>query len=230
MVRVVPRRLPAPRFRFVGLLLALLVAAIGLTFAASGDAVLPGDVAVARGVQGSDLPGARVLAVIAYVLGATPVVTALGLALTVAMARAGRRAEVVFLATVLVVRGGNWLLKALAESPRPAAYHVRVTEEASGLGFPSSHVISAVLLYGAVICLSCRVVRPRTARIALVTVAVAAILVTGFGRVYTGAHWPSDVLGGYLWGIVLLLALRWGYHAVHRRWQPTPLIAGRQPA
>jgi len=38
---------------------------------------------------------------------------------------------------------------------------------------------------------------------------LALILLTGYGRILVGAHWPSDVLGGYLWGgLLLLLALR----------------------
>lgn len=35
---------------------------------------------------------------------------------------------------------------------------------------------------------------------------LALILLTSYGRIYTGAHWPSDVLGGYLWGTLLLTA------------------------
>ena len=44
----------------------------------------------------------------------------------------------------------------------------------------------------------------------LVRTGVAATLLvvlalTGIVNVWLGVHWPSDVLGGYLWGAVLLL-------------------------
>ncbi len=207
------------------LCLSLLLATLFLTAAAAGDNVLPGDVAVANGVQRGDLPGAEQLAAIAYLLGGTPLVTAAGAVLMTAFARAGRRAEALFLLAILVVRGGNWLLKAVTESPRPTPSLVRVTEQASGLGFPSSHVVSAVLLYGSLIYLAPRLVRPRLLQRLVVAAAAAAIAVTGFGRIYTGAHWPSDVLGGYLWGTLLLLLVLWGYHLVRHR-SPTLKMAG----
>ena len=198
-------------------ILPLLAATLLLTVAAAGDGVLPGDVAVANGVQRGGLPGAGALAVVAYLLGSTPLVTGGTVALAAAFARAGRRPEALFLLAILVVRGGNWLLKAIAESPRPEPWLVRVTEDASGLGFPSSHVVSAVLLYGSVICLRRRLVRPRLLRLLLAVGAAAAIVITGFGRIYTGAHWPSDVLGGYLWGTLLLLTVLWGHQWLRSR-------------
>ncbi len=220
-----PMRIGGPLPLRPWLCLPLLLATLLLTVAAAGDNVLPGDVAVANGVQRGDLPGADRLAAIAYLLGGTPLVTTAGAALMVAFARAGRRAEALFLLAILIVRGGNWLLKAIAESPRPTPSLVRVTEQASGLGFPSSHVISAVLLYGSIIYLAPRLVRPRPLRHLVVAAAAAAIAVTGFGRIYTGAHWPSDVLGGYLWGALLLLLVLWGHQLVRHR-SRTPKMVG----
>ena len=197
--------------------LPLLAAALVLTVAAAGQNVLPGDVAVASEVQEGHLPGSDVLAWLAYLMGGTPVVTAVALALVGLFARAGRRAEMLFLLAIIVVRGSNWLLKAVAESPRPEPHQVRVVEDASGLGFPSSHVISAVLLYGSIIYLSQHCIRSRALRLLVVAAAAGAIVVTGFGRIYTGAHWPSDVLGGYLWGTLLLTVVLCGYRLVRLR-------------
>ena len=42
------------------------------------------------------------------------------------------------------------------------------------------------------------------------------LLTVGFGRLWYGAHWPTDVLGGYALGAMLLLPLFWAYRAVER--------------
>ena len=201
----------------------LLAAALWLTVEAAGNGVLPGDVAIAKRVQRSDLPGAEHLAWLAYLIAGAPVVTVLGTTIMFFLGRAGRHAEAFFFFAVVLIRGLNSVLKSVAESPRPHNGAVRITEDAEGLGFPSGHVMSAVLLYGSIIYLSRYIVRHRHARYALVGVAAFAIVVTGFGRIYTGAHWPSDVLGGYLWGTLFLLLVLWAYRTdrlrhVQRAW------------
>lgn len=74
--------------------------------------------------------------------------------------------------------------------------------------YPSGHAGSALLAYGALIALAWP---HATWRRIVVGLGVFVIAGAGFGRVYLGVHWPTDVLSGYLLGgcwLAIGLALR----------------------
>ncbi len=183
------------------------VATAALSVAAAGDGVLPGDAALARWLQDAPVPGAEALARFATAVGSAPVILGLTAPLALLLAWRGEPRWASLLVAVVLLRALNPALKLLIASPRPTADLVRVDELATRHGFPSGHVMGVTLLFGGTIWLAERVIERGLVRRLVQAAAGLVILVTGFGRVYVGAHWPSDVLGGYLWGVTCLLLL-----------------------
>ncbi len=73
---------------------------------------------------------------------------------------------------------------------------------ASGFAYPSGHTATATVGYGlaAVLVLALGVRQQRLVVAAAIVIAAGV----GFSRVYLGVHWPSDVMGGWTYGITWL--------------------------
>ncbi|HEX7975804.1 MAG TPA: phosphatase PAP2 family protein [Anaerolineales bacterium] len=67
--------------------------------------------------------------------------------------------------------------------------------------FPSGHGISAVLFFGLLAYLIVPRLKSGAARAAVILAALALILYVGFGRLYVGGHFLTDVLAGYALGL-----------------------------
>jgi len=103
--------------------------------------------------------------------------------------------------TVLFLLSGylNSFAKALGSQPRPFEYDSRAKKlvEATGFGLPSGHTQSTVTIWGYI------AVRFRNRGAWIL--AAALIIMVPLSRVYLGVHFPTDVLGGYLLGLIILL-------------------------
>ena len=196
----------------------LLLAAVGLSLVAAGDGVVPGDVAVAQAVQRAMLPAGRGLVEAVNWIGeAYSGRIVLLLVFALILMRYRHRAEALLVAATLPLRLLNGALKALVGSPRPTGDVVEVLERADGLGFPSGHASGAVLFYGALIAVAPCLFRSPTVCWVFRLACAAMIVLVGVSRVAVGAHWPSDVLGGYLWGGLLLALLLTIYRVILQR-------------
>jgi membrane-associated phospholipid phosphatase len=191
---------------FLGLLVLWLLG-IMLALVAAGENVVPGDPRFARWVQNADGAVARAVAALGNRAGAYWTGLALSLPLIIGFAWTRRWRPVILLVAVLAIRALNNTIKALVDSPRPTPDLVRVTEDAHGLGFPSGHAMGATLTFGALAVLTWRYLPTGPWRTSIALACLAMIPVVGFGRIQTGAHWPTDVLGGYLLGAAILLTL-----------------------
>ena len=106
------------------------------------------------------------------------------------------------LATAVVAAGlSHQVLKRLLDRPRPPD-PLAVGGMFDGWAFPSGHATQSLAVWGllAVIASS----RLRRRRWLPPVLAGVVVLAVGASRVYLGAHWPSDVVGGFaLGGLVL---------------------------
>jgi len=73
--------------------------------------------------------------------------------------------------------------------------------------FPSGHSVLAMVMYGVIVYKTHDKLRSKRAKAALVVGALLMVLGIGVSRVYLGAHYPSDVAGGYFVGAVWLAAV-----------------------
>jgi undecaprenyl-diphosphatase len=74
-------------------------------------------------------------------------------------------------------------------------------ETLPGPGFPSGHSITATLLYGLLLYLILQRLTSNAWRLIAVIDAIGLILLIGYSRLYIGSHFPTDVLGGYSFGL-----------------------------
>jgi membrane-associated phospholipid phosphatase len=187
----------------------MLFAALALTVVAAGDGVVPGDIAIARAVQRPASAEIDGLASIASLVGDDfPAMVALGLVGVVILAAVGRRDLAVFLGTAAAWRAAGPGLKTLIASPRPTPEAVAVVVQADGLGFPSGHAMGAALFYGAIVAIAPQVVGNRLVARGIQGAAVAMMALIALSRVRLGVHWPSDVVGGLLFGLGIVCLLQ----------------------
>ena len=112
----------------------------------------------------------------------------------------------------------NSILKNAIQRPRPHGASASLYHSWS---FPSGHAMVSVIGYGMLAYILIILgPRSRRARLAIVGCATLLVLAIGFSRLYLGAHYFSDVVGGYAAGMLWLSACISGLE-VTRRWRAT---------
>ena len=184
---------------------ALVISALLLSIPAAGGGTLSPDVTITQAVQRIDIGAVDAIANVLNWLGETAPAVALGGLAVLVLAYLRRTFEASIVLAAVAAKSFSPMLKGLFESPRPDDSSVQVVDIFNGFGFPSGHAMGAMLLYGSLFYVAGRL-GPFRGQRAVQALAVLMILGTGFSRIYVGAHWPTDVLGGYLWGATFLVA------------------------
>lgn len=178
---------------------------VGLGLVTAGANTLAFDLDVTRSIQNLDGSAAQFLGWLGDHLGGTRTgMTCLAIGLLAAALFRSRR-DALFLILAAGLRLLATLLKAIFDSPRPTQDQADLARTYESTGFPSGHVTTAALLWGT---LAYFVMR-RTDR-AWVAWALAGLWLTGtgvtaFARIWHGAHWFTDTVGGAIVGLVIVL-------------------------
>jgi membrane-associated phospholipid phosphatase len=199
-------------FAFLGVVWAMgLGMALALTVLAARITPLPGDGAVLRWLQRQPLPGQLASEVIRTIT-TTQVVLATGGVMVAALAIMGRKRQAIALLCLLVALPLlQWGLKEGVDRPRPGPPLAELRASYTSPSFPAGHVMSPTALYIYLLGLAIGGMWPGLVRGVTVVWSALLIPLSGPPNVWLGVHWPSDVLGGWAWGLVLALpALGYG--------------------
>jgi membrane-associated phospholipid phosphatase len=135
-------------------------------------------------------------------LGSTEIVLllTLGAVAVLALTRHWRGAFALTL-SVVATQAAVQVMKLVVERPRPGASII----DAAGFSFPSGHAATSVAFYSSVALIAANACRGRPARVAIGVGAAVVVVGVGLTRVYLGAHYPTDVLAGWLTGGILVV-------------------------
>ncbi|MDP9325990.1 MAG: phosphatase PAP2 family protein [Candidatus Dormibacteraeota bacterium] len=117
--------------------------------------------------------------------------------------------------------GIDYVVKVSVARHRPTADLAHILDPSAGYSFPSGHAVFFTWFAFILAVAVSPHVRP-SRRVLVWGAAAALIFVACLGRVWGGAHWPSDVIGGFL------LGLGWSAFvmALPERWLPAPSWSG----
>jgi len=95
------------------------------------------------------------------------------------------------------------VLKQFHDRPRPSV--VTPVDPTIGLSFPSGHTLAATAIYLTLGVLIASAADRRRIKVFVMVIAVLLAFTVGFTRVYLGAHYPTDVVGGWMVGLAWAL-------------------------
>jgi len=199
MTEQVPRR--GVQWRFICALLILTAIWLAMLLWGRG----PLDRAIYQALYAGHRPALLALARFFTLLGEPTVLIAACVACALWLWHAGRgRLGLVLLLIALIGRGLSEVQKYWIARGRPDLEpHLVVVKTSS---FPSGHAASSMIFYLALaLALTAHL---RWHRLAAAGAVVLSLLI-GTSRVMLGVHWPSDVIGGWTFGMLwVLLTLR----------------------
>lgn len=208
--------------RLVLSIAGLAAAAVAFTFVVRGSELLPGEMDVTLWIIAhGGWAGRKVASLLDPLLNGYNSPFLFVIVMPMVRRAWGRYALAIFL-----LAGATTVLIAIVElayRPRPTD-DLRWIPDISSSGYPSGHVLYAVIVFGTLAYLAGRHMSQSWLRTALRAILVTIIVVMGPARVLAVDHWPADVVGAYLIGLPIFLAVVW----MHPRLLPWLSIRARR--
>ncbi len=211
---------------FLAFYLWLLAGAIMISLIARYTQFFPGDKTITRSLQSHRNPWLRRLMLGISEIGFPKIGVPLTFGITGIFWALRFRLEAIFVLLASSSNILNWIVKRLIKRPRPTSELVAVARVINEPSFPSGHVMHYVNFFGLLNYLLATNWRSGRLRNILLTISTALIILVGPSRVYLGAHWPSDVMAGYIYGGLWFGGLMAAYLRV-KAWIHPP--AGKTP-
>jgi len=127
-------------------------------------------------------------------------VVVLGLCIFISRVFFKRWKQVIQVALVLLLASvSNLILKRFIDRARPGIEHLVSVET---LSYPSGHAMSAMAFYGFVIYLFYRFKMNKILKYSIMFLLLLLIMSIGVSRIYLGVHFPSDIAGGFIAGLI----------------------------
>lgn len=115
-----------------------------------------------------------------------------------------KRKREAILFTIMIGMGAvlNTILKLITQRPRPTLNPLVIEHS---LSFPSGHSMNSFIFFMTVAYFYYHFTHKKKYSLLAFFIASIIILCVGISRIYLGVHYPSDVLGGYIAGLLWLL-------------------------
>ena len=169
------------------------------------------DLQISQWVRGLHLPGLESILGFANTLTSAQVAIAIWLIIMAFLVLRGRPLEAIAIFAACGLWIANEVISILVARPLPSADVSHMARFWRDSSFPSGHITQSVSIFGVLTFLTLKNVQHGRIRILVPVLSALIIGLASVGRVYVAAHWPSDVLGGYIYGTFYLVVLIWCY-------------------
>ena len=200
-----------------------------LAILASQQAYSYTDLRIAQWVRGLEFPGLHTVLSTVNVLTDAHMAIILWIMAGAFFVLRSRPLEAIAVFAISGLWVGDALISVIVSRPAPPIEMQSVVGFSLGSTFPSGHITGAVAFYGLLTFLTLNNLSKGHLR---VIVPALSLLITGLasvGRVYVSAHWPSDILGSYLFALIGVVVIATVYTRVKEDRFHMPSLRKKQP-